>query len=167
MIAPMPDFAAAAPAEPAKRDDVHERGTRPSAPIDRRALARLLLLVAAGAVLGAALLALAFQSRASWTEARDWVVPVTVPLYALGGLALAALALRRAWLEAATGIVFLGLAVALTGFNLWRAALTDGPDGLRDGLSIGAAVCLALAIAAFLGAAAWVEARRPLRPPDA
>ena len=167
MIAPMPDFAAAAPVEPAKRDAVHERDARPSAPADRHGVMRLLLLVAVGAVLGAALLALAFQSRASWTEARDWVVPVTVPLYALGGVALASLALRRAWMAASGGLVFLGLAVALTGFNLWRAALTSGPDGLRDGLSIGAAVCLALAIAAFLAAAAWVETRRPAPPPDA
>ena len=161
----MADFSAATPVEPEKRTAVHDRASRPAAPPARRDLARLLLLIALGALFGAALLALAYQARASWTEARDWVVPVTVPLYALGGIALAYLTLRRAWREASAGLVFLGLTLALTGFNLWRAALTNGPDGLRDGLSIGAAVCLAIALAAFLAAMAWVEARRPVRPP--
>ncbi len=161
----MADFSAAAPSEPEKRTVVHDRAARPDAPSERRDLARLLLLIAAGALFGAAILALAYQTRASWTEARDWVVPVTVPFYALSGLALAHLVLRRAWREASAGLVFLALALALTGFNLWRAVLTSGPDGLRDGLSIAAAIFLALAIAALLSAMAWVEACRPVRPP--
>ena len=92
-------------------------------------------------------------------------MPVTIPFYALGGISLAYLVLRRAWREASAGITLLVVTVALTGFNLWRAALTTGPDGLRDSLSITAGVLLAVTIAALLGAMVWVEARRPVRPP--
>ncbi len=161
----MADLTAAAPVEPEKRGAVHDRETRPAAPAGRRDIGRLLLLILVGALFSAALIALAFQARASWTETRDWVVPVTIPLYALGGVALAYLALRRAWREASAGLALLFVAVALTGFNLWRAALTTGPDGLRDSFSITTGVLLGFAIAALLGAMAWVEAKRPCRPP--
>ncbi len=161
----MADFTAAAPVEPEKSAAVHDRDTRPGAPADRRDLGRLLLLIAVGVLFGAALIALAYQARASWTEVRDWVVPVTIPLYAIGGIALAYLVLRRAWLAASTGLTLLFLTVALTGFNLWRAALTTGPDGLRDSLSISAGVLLGATIAALTAGMVWVEARRPSRPP--
>ena len=161
----MADFTAAAPVETEKSAVVHDRDTRPKAPGDRQDLGRYLLLIVVGVVFTAALIALAYQARASWTEVRDWVVPVTIPFYALGGISLAYLVLRRAWMEASAGLTFLVLTVALTGFNLWRAALTTGPDGLRDNLSITAGVLLAVTIAALLGAMVWVEARRPVRPP--
>ena len=161
----MADFSAAAPVEPEKSAVVHDRDTRPDAPGDRQDLGRHLLLIVVGIVFAAALIALAYQARASWTEARDWVVPVTIPFYAIGGISLAYLVLRRAWLAASTGLTLLVITVALTGFNLWRAALTTGPDGLRDSLSITAGVLLGFSIAALLGAMVWVEARRPSKPP--
>ena len=161
----MADFSAAAPVEPEKSEGVHDRDTRPDAPSDRQDLGRLLLLVAVGVLFSAALIALAFQARASWTEVRDWVVPVTIPLYALGGISLAYLVLRRAWLAASAGLTLLFITVALTGFNLWRAALTTGPDGLRDSFSITIGVLLGFTIAALAAAMVWVEARRPSRPP--
>ena len=161
----MADFSAAAPVEPEKSEVVHDRDTRPDAPSDRQDLGRLLLLIAVGVLFSAALIALAFQARASWTEVRDWVVPVTIPLYALGGISLAYLVLRRAWLAASAGLTLLFITVALTGFNLWRAALTTGPDGLRDSFSITIGVLLGFTIAALAAAMVWVEARRPSRPP--
>ena len=163
----MADLTAAAPVEPEKSAVVHDRATRPAAPPGRGEIGRLLLLILVGAVFSAALIALAFQARASWTEARDWVVPVTIPLYAVGGVALAYLTLRRAWREASAGLALLFFTVALTGFNLWRAALTTGPDGLRDSLSIAAGALLGFAIVALVGGMAWVEAKRPARPPAA
>ena len=161
----MADFSAAAPVEPDKSEVVHDRDTRPGPPADRRDYVRLRLHIAVAAAFTAAFVALAFQARASWTEVRDWVVPVTIPLYALGGISLAYLVLRRAWLEASTGITLLFFVVALTGFDLWRAALTTGPDGLRDSFSITIGVLLGFSIAALAAGMAWVEARRPSRPP--
>ena len=161
----MADFSAAAPVEPDKSEVVHDRDTRPGAPADRQDYGRLLLHIAVGVACTAAFVAIAFQARASWTEVRDWVVPVTIPLYALGGISLAYLLLRRAWLEASTGVTLLFFAVALTGFDLWRAALTTGPDGLRDSFSITIGVLLGFSIAALAVGMAWVEARRPSKPP--
>ena len=161
----MADFSAAAPVEPDKSEVVHDRDTRPGAPADRQDYVRLLLHIVVAAAFTAAFVAIAFQARASWTEVRDWVVPVTIPLYALGGISLAYLVLRRAWLEASTGVTLLFFAVALTGFDLWRAALTTGPDGLRDSFSITIGVLLGFSIAALAAGMAWVEARRPARPP--
>ncbi len=161
----MADFSAAAPVEPDKSEVVHDRDTRPGAPADRQDYGRLLLHIAVGVACTAAFVAIAFQARASWTEVRDWVVPVTIPLYALGGISLAYLLLRRAWLEASTGVTLLFFAVALTGFDLWRAALTTGPDGLRDSFSITIGVLLGFSIAALAAGMAWVEARRPSKPP--
>ncbi len=161
----MADFSIAAPDEPEKADFLHDRTTRPAAPSERRDLAHLALLIVVGAALGAAMLALAYQARASWTEARDWVVPMTVPFYALGGVALAYLLLRRAWLEASVGLTLVGLVLVATAFNLWRAALTSGDDGLRDALTIIASISLGLAIAALIAGMAWVEVRRPAAPP--
>ena len=161
----MADFSAAAPVEPDKSEVVHDRETRPGAPADRQDYGRLLLHIAVGVACTAAFVAIAFQARASWTEVRDWVVPVTIPLYALGGISLAYLVLRRAWLEASTGVTLLFFAVALTGFDLWRAALTTGPDGLRDSFSITIGVLLGVSIAALAAGMAWVEARRPSKPP--
>ncbi|MCY4391249.1 MAG: hypothetical protein OXE43_04255 [Chloroflexi bacterium] len=161
----MADFTAPAPVETEKSAVVHDRETRPDAPADRQDLGRMLLLIAVGVLFTAALVALAYQARASWTEVRDWVVPVTIPFYAIGGISLAYLVLRRAWMAASTGLTLLFLTVALTGFNLWRAALTTGPDGLRDSLSITAGVLLGVTIAALAAAMIWVEARRPSRPP--
>ncbi len=161
----MADFSAAAPVEPEKSEVVHDRDTRPGAPADRQDYGRLLLHIAVGVAFTAAFVAIAFQARASWTEVRDWVVPVTIPLYALGGISLAYLVLRRAWLEASVGVTLLFFAVALTGFDLWRAALTTGPDGLRDSFSITIGVLLGFSIAALAAGMAWVEARRPSKPP--
>lgn len=161
----MADFSAAAPVEPDKSEVVHDRDTRPAPPADSRDYVRLLLHIAVAAAFTAAFVALAFQARASWTEVRDWVVPVTIPLYALGGISLAYLVLRRAWMAASTGLTLLFIIVALTGFDLWRAALTTGPDGLRDSFSITIGVLLGFSIAALAAGMAWVEARRPSKPP--
>ncbi|MCY3881696.1 MAG: hypothetical protein OXG61_06225 [Chloroflexi bacterium] len=161
----MADLTAAAPVETEKSEVVHDRETRPGAPPDRQDYGRLLLHIAVGVAFTAAFVAIAFQARASWTEVRDWVVPVTIPLYALGGISLAYLVLRRAWLEASVGVTLLFFAVALTGFDLWRAALTSGPDGLRDSFSITIGILLGFSIAALAVGMAWVEARRPTRPP--
>ena len=161
----MADFTAARPVETDKSEVVHDRATRPDAPADRRDLGRQLLLIVLGIAFTAALVAIAFQARASWTEVRDWVVPVTIPFYALGGISLAYLVLRRAWMAASAGLTLLFITVALTGFDLWRAALTTGPDGLRDSFSITIGVLLGVTIAALAAGMLWVEARRPSRPP--
>ncbi len=161
----MADLTAAAPIETEKDADVHGRSDRPWIPVDRQGQMRMLVILLVWTLCAAALVALAFQARASWTEARDWVVPMTIPFYAIGGIAMTYLFLRGAWLAASAGLTFLFIIVALTGFDLWRAALTTGPDGLRDSFSITIGVLLGVTVACFLGAMAWVEIRRPERPP--
>ena len=161
----MPDFSVPAPIETEKVDFLHDRATRPAAPSARRDVGQLVLLIVVGVALGAAMLALGFQARATWAETRDWVVPVTVPFFAIGGVALAYLLLRRAWMEASVGLMLLGLVLAVTVLNLWRAGLTTGDDGLRDALTIIAGIALGLAIAAFIAGMTWVEVKRPAGPP--
>ena len=161
----MADFTTPIPIEPEKVAFLHDRSNRPAAPSGRRNIGGYLLLVVIGIGFSAALLALAFQARASWTEARDWVVPVTVPFYAIGGVALAYLVMRRAWLAASAGLVLGGLALAFTAFNLWRAALTSGEDALRDWLSILTGIAVGLAIAAVSAGMVWIEVRRSSSPP--
>jgi hypothetical protein len=162
----MADFTARAPGEPEKTAYVHERGTRPSGPALRPfQLARENLGLIAGFVLSLGFTALAFQARASWEWHRDWVVPVVVPLLSLGGMAMGHLIVRRQWAALGPGMGCLALSVAMAALNIWRGALTEGGDGLRDAMSLVSAGFLALAIALLSGALFWVEARRPTRVP--
>ena len=161
----MADFSTPAPVEPIKSDVVHDRTTRPDAPSDGPDLERWYLLIMLGLLFTAAFIALAFQARASWPEIRDWVVPAVIPFCSIAGMCLAHLLVRRAWMAASVGLTLLFFVVALTGFDLWRAALTTGPDGLRDSFSITIAVLMGVMAASLLGGTLWTEWKNPARPP--
>lgn len=163
----MADLTAAAPVESAKSGDyLHSRERIPARPAATRGdLVRRFLPLALGIACAAGFVALGFQTRATWSTHRDWVIPVTAPLLAIGGVALGYLLARGRANALATGALFLALTVLLTVLNIWRGAHTDGSDGLRDALSILAGLALGGTVAAFVIAAIAVELRDPARAP--
>lgn len=151
----MADFTARVPFEPQKPHQLHDQALKPAAP--PAGINRYLGLVVGFAV-GLGFVALAFETRASWDSHRDWVVPVTMPLWVAGGLVLANLVLRRAWLAAGPAMGLLVVALLLTAGDWARAASTEGGDGLRDALTIATAIVLGLLLAYVIPAYVWVEA---------
>jgi hypothetical protein len=163
---PMVNWSSPAPANPEKADWLHDQEQLPdSAESERRDYGRFIVPVILGLVFTGLLVALAFWSRASWESHRDWVVPVTVPLLAIGGVAMGYLSARRAWSAMGPAFLLLALTAALVASNIWRGSATDGSDGLRDALSIMSGVTIGLTVAAAVGATIFVEATRPLRAP--
>ncbi len=166
----MANLTAPMPMEAEKTPWVHDRARIPARPATTN---RDLLVRYQGLLLGLALalgfMVLAFQTRATWTTHRDWVVPMTVPFWAGAGVALGHLIDRRMWREAAPGLVLLAVAIGLTGVNDVRGMQVDGSDGLRDALSIITGTVCGLMIAALLGALVWVEMKNQTKaaPPAA
>lgn len=166
----MPDLTARAPIEPEKTEWLHDRSripARPSASIRELVVRYRGWLIGFALALG--LTVLAFQTRASWENHRDWVVPMTVPFWASTGLALGLLIDRQRWKAVGPGIVLLVIALVLTGVNIWRGTETSGQDNWRDALSIVSGVVLGFMVAAFLAALAWSEitgARKGEEPPS-
>lgn len=163
----MVNWSAPAPANPEKPDWLHDQSQLPAAPGRTRTeylhyLGPLIL----GLVFAAVFVALSFQTRASWGSHRDWVVPTTIPLTAIAGVAMGYLVARRAWVELTPGLLLLFVVLVLTGLNIWRGAVTEGDDTLRDVLSITAGVFLGLTVLALWGALVWLEAKHPLRAPQ-
>lgn len=160
------DFTSRAPTEPQKSDYLHAETARPDAPKRaRNDIVRGYLPFALGFVLACLFVALAFQIRAGWENHREWVVATTVPFTAGAGAALGHL-LARKQLDAATpaiGLLFITIMLAV--LNFLRGQATEGSDTLRDVLSITEGVFLALAVAASIGAAVWVEVKRPTHAP--
>jgi hypothetical protein len=162
----MAQFSAPAPFEETKPTWLHERDNRPDAPARRTpVLVKRYLPMALGFLFAMGLEALAFETRATFGGQRDWVVPVTTPFFAIGGVALGALLARKQLIAAAPGIVFLCIAVALTIANIWRGQVDDGQDYARDILSILTAVALAAALISLVAAIVWSELRNPTRAP--
>ena len=159
------NFSAAVPVETEKAGYIHERAERPVEPQTQRDWGRFLLLIVLGIAFTAAFVALAFQTRAGWDDPREWVVATTVPFYAIAGVGLAYLFVRRAWVEATPALGMLATVLTFTIGNLARAAETSGPDDFRDGLSIATGIFLGLTVLAVLVAVVLVEWRNPTRPP--
>lgn len=163
----MVNWSAPAPRNPEKPDWLHDQSQLPPAPGRSTGdYIRGFMPLILGLAFAAGFVALSFQARASWGAHRDWVVPTTIPLTALGGVALGYLVARRAWLEASPGIFLLLITLTLTVLNIWRGAVTDGEDTLRDVLTITTAVFLGLTVVALWLAMAYVEAKRPTRAPQ-
>lgn len=162
----MADFNAAVPVNDEKVDALHAQDEMPKRPtLTMLDMARVYTGFALGSLLGVGMVALAFQTRASWESHRDWVVPVTVPLLVVAGLGLGFLAARLRWKELALPVGLLVLALVLTALNIIRGIATDGEDGLRDAMTIITAVLLGFSVASLMAALAWVEFRNPIRPP--
>ena len=162
----MADWSDPAPTSPEREHWLHDQSKLPSAPTrGRLEYARILLPLVVGLVIAGGLVALAFEVRASWDSHRDWVVPVTVPLLVIGGVAGAYLLQRGALTALAPAIVFLALTGLFVGFNIARGADTEGSDTGRDALSILGGVSLGLAVASLVGGMIWVEVTKPTRAP--
>jgi len=162
----MADFSSSRPVELVKAGAfLHDRTNRPKVPRPGvSALARRHLPLLAGIAVALALVALAFQARDSWGTHRDWVVPVTAPLLAVGGVALGSLAVRREWNPLTPALFLVAGSVLVTAWDVWLD-IADKDDRLRDGLAIANAVLLSLIVVASVAALAWVEVRRPTRAP--
>ncbi|MBI5949197.1 MAG: hypothetical protein HY875_13755 [Chloroflexi bacterium] len=162
----MADLTTAAPVETEKSTFLHDRGGRPEAP--KRPVAELVrdnLGLLLGLVLALGFTALAFQTRASWDSHRDWVVPMTVPIWAVAGVSLGHLLARRKVDAAFTGLMLLVVVLGLTILNIWQGTQSEGQDGARDALTISAAVALGITVLALLVGAIWVEAKDPTKAP--
>ena len=162
----MTDFAAAAPVNPEKRDDLHDRAAMPKGPaVPLRDLAGRYAIIITSLVFAAAFVAIAFQARAGWENHREWVVATTAPMLVIGAVSFAYLAVRDRFDAAAPGIALLLICACIIPLNIWRGHETTGDDTLRDVMSIATGVFLALTVAAFTLAAVIVEAKDPTRAP--
>ena len=163
----MANLSAKAPTEPTKSGAfLHERSRIPEAPAaSRAALLQRYSGLIVGIVAGLGLLALGFQARDTWDTHRDWVIPVTVPFFAIGGVAFGLLCIRGKANALAPGMVFLTLTLLFTVLSIWRGAHVDGSDAFRNVLTVASAVFLAATIAAFTIAAIVVEVKDPTRAP--
>ncbi len=162
----MANWSGATPANPEKPNWLHDQAELPAPPErSRRDYARIAAPILLGIAFTAALVALGFQARASWESHRDWVIPGTIPLLAIGGVAVGYLAARREWMALGPVFFLLLLLCAMTALNIWRGAETEGSDAFRDALSIIQGVLLGLTVASAIGAMVFVEWTRPTRPP--
>lgn len=162
----MADLNIPAPYEPSKVEYLHDQSARPEHPkpemTDR---GQYLLAILLGVVFTAALTAMAFEARASWESHRDWVVPMTAPLLAIGGVALAYLVIRRELMAIMPGVSIAFATILLQILNRYRGTQVEGSDLGRDVLSILAGIGIALTVITLVAAMVMVEARRPERPP--
>lgn len=162
----MVNFSARAPVQPEKPHYLHNQAEKPKAPRPTlRTVVRQNADLALGVLVGIGFVALAFQIRAGWENHREWVVATTVPFTATAGVALGALLGRQKWEAALAPILFVLLAIMLVIFNILRGYETEGPDGLRDAMSIISGICLGAACLSAIAAFIWVEVREPYRAP--
>ena len=162
----MTDFAAKAPFNPEKQNELHAPESMPAAPARSRAdVTHHFLGLGLGIVGTFIFLALAFQARAGWQNHREWVVAITVPGAAVAGVCFGYLLARRQYKAAMWGVGLLSISILFTVFNIVQGVIEDGPSYERDGLTILAGAFLIFAAHAFLIAEVWVELKRPTRAP--
>lgn len=165
----MPDWSVPAPTEPQKTAWLHDLTQRPARPkVEPGDWGQFFLGLGLGFLFTLGLTALAFQTRDSWGSHRDWVVPTTIPFYAMAGIAAAYLFVRREWEAAAAGIVFTLISVGLMLGNIARGREVEGDDLARDLMAASGGVALGLAVVCFIAAFFWVQWRRPekVAPPE-
>jgi hypothetical protein len=166
----MADLTAAAPIETEKTGDyLHDMTNRPQPPESRTPdLIKRYTPGALALLLTFAVVALAFETRDSWTSHRDWVIPVNVPFFAIAGLALAHLLIRHEWLAALPGFTLLLVSSVFMAINVWiGAAGAENQDGARLFLAIAGGIGIVFGVIALLIGLVWVEAKRPTRAPAA
>ena len=168
-IACMADFSAPAPRESLKLGEyLHERGRIPAAPDwTTGGLVQRYLPLALGVLFAMGAMALAFQTRASWSSHREWVVPATTPLLALGGVALGYMVARGKVTSIVWPAGFLFLAVVLTIFNRWRGSISSGEDTARNVMTVLTAILLGVAVVSLILTMIVTEVRDPAKPPPA
>ncbi|MCC7365632.1 MAG: hypothetical protein IT303_14800 [Dehalococcoidia bacterium] len=162
------NFSAAAPTEPEKSGAyLHDRSRIPSPPADDwKSIAKPYGGLAIGLVLAFVLVGLAFETRDTWMAHRDWVVPVTTPLLAIGGVALGHLIWRQQWDLFFTGFLILVALIGLVASNIWRGELVEGEDTGRDVLAIISGITLGLLVVYSVVAVVICEWKRATKPPE-
>lgn len=162
----MTDFAAKAPFNPEKPNELHARESLPANPERTKGeLSKHFIGLGLGIIGTFIFVALAFQARAGWENHREWVVAMTLPGGAIAGVCFGYLLARQQIAAALPGIVFLVLSALFAVLNISRGAIVDGPDIGRDLLTITSGVFLILAGHAFLIAEIWTEWKNPTRAP--
>jgi hypothetical protein len=161
----MANFSLPAPFEPEKSSFIHDRTARPARPAtSNNDLLRRFAGLGLGLLLAAFMLAIAFQARAGWENHREWVVAMSGPFFALGGISLGHLLYRKKLEAAAPALILIVLAALVAGFDI-AADADDADMALRDALSIIGGVLLAISIACAVCAVLWVEIRNPTKAP--
>ncbi len=161
----MANFSLPAPFEPEKTAYIHDRTTRPAPPAASRGdLVRRFTGFGLGLVFSAFLLAIAFQVRDGWDNHREWVVAMSGPFYALGGIAIGHLLARKQFAPLAPALLFLFFAALFALFDLLADA-ADADMTARDVLSIIGGILLGISIACAIFAVLWVELRNPTKVP--
>lgn len=161
----MANFSLPAPFEPEKSSFIHDRTTRPARPAtSNNDLVRRFAGFGLGLVFAAFMLAIAFQVRDGWENHREWVVAMSGPFYALGGIAIGHLLYRKKLEAVAPALLFLVVAAALAGIDI-AADANDASMTARDLLSISGGIALAISIACAVFAVLWVELRSPTKAP--
>lgn len=161
----MANFSLPAPFEAEKSAFIHDRSTRPVRPaVSRAELVRRFAGLGMGLVVAGIMVAIAFQVRAGWDNHREWVVAMSGPFYAIGGISIGHLLARQKWEPVAPALIFLALAAACAGLDIVADA-GDADMVLRDLLSVAGGILVAISIGCALFAALWVEIRTPTKAP--
>ena len=163
----MADFTAPAPSEAAKIGDyLHDRGHIPAAPAwSPTDLVKRYLPLALGVLFAMGAMALAFQTRASWSSHREWVVPTATPLLAIGGVSLAYMVARGKITSIIWPAGFLFVVIVLTVFNAWRGSISTGHDTARNVMTIFAAILLGIAVVSLIITMVVTEVKDPTKAP--
>lgn len=162
----MSQFSDPIPVNAEKVNALHAQEELPGRPaLSRMDMAKVWAPMAIGILFALGAVALGFQARASWESHRDWVVPVTVPLLVIGGMAMGYLTARMRLKALAVPIGLLSIAMLFVLLNIIRGNSTTGDDGLRDALSIMTGVLLGASVLTLTVAFAWSEFQDPVKPP--
>lgn len=156
-----------APFETEKSNELHAPESRPTPPDEARKAGsadRDTFFVLIAMALAAQVLS--FTTRASWDGHRDWVVPVTTPIWVVGAVLLGAVLWRERWVFSYAALGFLAVGLALTAANLIRGENVSGSDTLRDVFSISSAVMYGCATVAAIAGWALMELRDPIKAPE-
>lgn len=160
----MAELSVPAPYEPEK-SSIHDRSSRPARPATSRMdYFKRYWGLALGVVLACLITAMAFQARAGWDNHREWVVAMTGPFQAIGGIAFGHIIYRRGWKEMTPGLFFFFFACLFIGGDILADA-SDASDAARDTLSILGGIALGISVACFIVGALWIELKRPTKAP--
>lgn len=160
------NFSDAAPREPDKRGDyLHDRGRIPAQEQSRGDMLLSYGGIALGLALALGLTAVAFATRDSWGERRDWVVPGAVPILAVAGVALGHLIWRRQWSLFFPAFLLVLTLGGLLMSNIWRGQRVDGEDTARDVMAVLSGVLLGVLAIYLIVVLVWLEVKRPTKAP--
>lgn len=162
----MADFTAKAPFEAEKANFLHDKAEEPAAPKKSTFdIVRWSTIIALSVLFTIGFVALEFQTRASWDGHRDFAVPVSIPLAAIAGVALAALIVRRAWGSLGIPMALLGIVIALTAVNAVAGVDVQGQDIFRDLLTWTAFVFMVITLIWLVATLIYLEVTRPIQAP--